>query len=74
MQITIKMFATLRKGRFEEKSLEFPYGTTVGGVIRELELPEKEVTLIFINGRHGDVTKILSAGDTLSLFPPVGGG
>jgi len=74
MQITIKLFATLRKGRFEVKNLEFPSGTTVCSVIRELELPEKEVTLIFINGRHGDVTTTLSAGDTLSLFPPVGGG
>ncbi len=74
MQITIKLFATLRKGRFEEKSVELSPGTTVGGVIRELELPEKEVTLIFINGRHADLTTILSAGDALALFPPVGGG
>lgn len=74
MQITVKLFATLRVGRFEEKTLEFSGGTTVGGVIGELALPEKEVTLIFINGRHADLTTVLSAGDTLSLFPPVGGG
>jgi sulfur-carrier protein len=74
MLIAIKLFATLRKGRFEEKRLEFPPGTTVSGIIRELDLPEKEVTLIFINGRHADLTTVLSAGDTLSLFPPVGGG
>jgi len=74
MQINLKLFATLRKGRFEEKNLELPPGATVGWVIRELDFPEKEVTLIFINGRHADVTTILSSGDTLSLFPPVGGG
>ncbi len=74
MQITVKLFATLRAGRFDERNLAFPAGTTVGGVIRELALPEKEVTLIFINGRHADLTTVLSAGDTLSLFPPVGGG
>ncbi|OPY84139.1 MAG: ThiS family protein [Syntrophus sp. PtaU1.Bin208] len=74
MQITIKLFATLREGRFEEKNLDFPSGTTVGGVVRQMDLPEKEVTLVFINGRHADLTTILSDGDALALFPPVGGG
>jgi len=74
MQITIKLFATLRIGRFEEKILELSAGTTVGDIIRELDLPEKEVTLIFINGRHADLSTTLSDGDVLALFPPVGGG
>jgi len=74
MQSTIKLFATLRTGRFEEKTVEFPPGTTVDGVIRELALPEKDVTLIFINGRHADLTTPLSQNDILALFPPVGGG
>jgi len=74
MQITVKLFATLRAGRFEEKTLEFPDGTTVGEILGELAIPEKEVTLFFINGRHADLTAVLSVGDTLSLFPPVGGG
>jgi len=74
MQINIKLFATLRIGRFEEKILELSAGTTVGDIIRELDLPEKEVTLIFINGRHADLSTTLSDGDVLALFPPVGGG
>jgi molybdopterin converting factor small subunit len=74
MLITIKLFATLRKGRFEETTRDFPQGTTVGGIVRELDLPEKEVTLIFINGRHADFATVLADGDVLSLFPPVGGG
>lgn len=74
MLITIKLFATLRKGRFEEKTADFPSETTAGAVVRELGLPEKEVTLIFINGRHADFATALADGDVLSLFPPVGGG
>lgn len=74
MRITVRLFATLRAGRFEEKTMEFPSGTTVGGIIRELDLPEGEVTLIFVNGRHADVTTVLSPDDILALFPPVGGG
>jgi len=74
MLITVKLFATLRIGRFEEKIVDFLPGTTVGGVIRDLVLPEKDVTLIFINGRHADLTTPLSQNDILALFPPVGGG
>lgn len=74
MLITVKLFASLRTGRFNEKNVEFPPGTTVGEVIRELALPEKEVTLIFINGRHAALATPLAEGDVLAFFPPVGGG
>jgi molybdopterin converting factor small subunit len=74
MLITIKLFATLRDGRFEETTAEFPSGMTAGAIVRQLGLPEKEVTLIFINSRHADFVTALADGDVLSLFPPVGGG
>jgi molybdopterin converting factor small subunit len=32
------------------------------------------VNLIFINGRNADFNTPLSEGDTVSFFPPVGGG
>jgi sulfur-carrier protein len=37
-------------------------------------LPQKEVTLVFIDGKHGDFSQIIGEGDTIALFPPVGGG
>jgi sulfur-carrier protein len=74
MQITVKLFATLRKGHFEEETMDFPTGTAVGRIIRKIALPEKDVTLIFVNGRHADFDTPLSEGDTVALFPPVGGG
>lgn len=72
--ITIKLFAMLREGRFDITTGEFPVGTTVGDVIRQIGIPEKEVTLIFINNRHGQRDTKLLNGDTIALFPPVGGG
>jgi sulfur-carrier protein len=72
--ITIKLFAMLREGRFETETDEFPVGTTVEEIIQQLGIPEKEVTLIFINGRHGQRNAQLMDGDTVALFPPVGGG
>lgn len=74
VRIAVKLFATLRKDRFDAVEGEFRDGVTVSDVLLRYGVPEKEVTLIFINGRHGDFDTVLFDGDTLSLFPPVGGG
>ena len=74
MQITVKLFATLRKGRFEEKTMDFSAGVNIEQIVRQIALPENDVTLIFVNGLHADFNTPLSEGDTVSLFPPVGGG
>jgi len=74
IRVTVKLFATLRKDRFDVTDGEFPDGSNTGDIVRKYDIPEKDVTLIFINGRHGEFDTALSDGDTLSLFPPVGGG
>jgi len=74
MKVTVKLFATLRQGRFDIEVLDIHPGTEVGDIVKQLGIPDKEVTLIFINGRHGQLTSELHDGDTLGMFPPVGGG
>lgn len=74
MEVTVKLFATLRQGRFDIRTSELPPGATVGDVIEMLGLSAKEVTLIFVNGVHGAFGTQLRDGDTVALFPPVGGG
>jgi molybdopterin converting factor small subunit len=37
-------------------------------------LTEEELGIVLINGRHAWVERVLQEGDTLSLFPLVGGG
>lgn len=74
IRVTVKLFATLRQGRFSLENRTFEPGTTVGMVVRELGIPEQEAALILVNGRHEDLTTQLADGDTLALFPPVGGG
>jgi molybdopterin converting factor small subunit len=74
MRITVKLFATLRRTGVDEETLEFPPGTTAGHVMKALEIPEEQVTLIFVNGRHAQKSQELSDGDILALFPPIGGG
>lgn len=74
IRIFLKLFASLRLGRFEAANREYDPGTSVAGVIRIESLPEKEVTLMLVNGRHVECDHILADGDTLALFPPLGGG
>jgi molybdopterin converting factor small subunit len=74
MEITIKLFAVLRKGRFDEQVREYPGGTTVEKIIDELQIPADQAALIFVNSKHAKASHRLSHGDTVALFPLVGGG
>ena len=74
MRVIVKLFATLREGRFTVDTLEFKAATTVADVVRHLSIPEKEAALTLVNSRHVDPSAELTDGDTLSIFPPVGGG
>ena len=74
MHVTVKLFATLRKDRFDEKDIELADGVRAGEIIDMVAIPPTEVTLIFINGRHSIPGTKLADGDTLALFPPIGGG
>lgn len=73
MRITVKLFATFREGRFQEEVREYPPGARVVEVAAELGLAEKP-SVIFVNNRHAELDQVLDEGDTLALFPPVGGG
>lgn len=77
MKLEIKLFATLRpymKGTCEDGTMEVPEGSTVADVITALNLPDEQVRLVFVNGRHQGRDEVLGEGDRLGLFPPVGGG
>jgi sulfur-carrier protein len=74
MKVTVKLFATFRIGRFGEINKEYDAGTTVGDVLKELSLPADEIGATLINHRHVEEDQQLKDGDTLSIFPLVGGG
>ncbi len=74
MTVTVKLFATLRDGRFDSRSMEFPRNTTVLEVINKLKIDEKDAAIVFINSQHVEFHRVLQEGDILGIFPPVGGG
>ncbi|MFN2289931.1 MAG: MoaD/ThiS family protein [Anaerolineae bacterium] len=74
-----KLFATLRRrypelGLGEAMPVSLPAGSTVGDLVRQLDLPEEEVKLVFVNGLVRTTDDRLSDGDEVGIFPPVGGG
>jgi molybdopterin synthase sulfur carrier subunit len=79
MPLHIFLNATLRQyvpgyNPYEGLPLEVPPGTPVAQVLARLGLPEKEVTLIMVNGRRQEADYELQGEERLGLFPPIGGG
>ena len=84
MRITFKLFATLQDylppegKKTNALTLELQEGTTVAQVVERFSLPQKLVHLVLIDGnfvppaeRDG---RALREGETLAIWPPVGGG
>ena len=74
MNITVKLFASFRTGRFEIETGDYPVGTTVADVADSLKLPQSELGIMMVNSRHVKLDRQLAEGDTLALFPLLGGG
>lgn len=74
MHVTVRLFATFRIGRFAAETREYPPRAPIAEVIRELQIPESEVSMIMVNGRHAEPAQELNDGDSLALFPLVAGG
>ncbi|MDK2848222.1 MAG: sulfur-carrier protein [Desulfuromonadales bacterium] len=74
MKVLVKLFATFRNDRFKEKLCEYEAGTMVSQIIEELNLPEDQIGAVLVNARHVEDDQELKDGDTLSIFPLVGGG
>lgn len=75
MEIELKLFATLAP-YLPENSENYPIeeGETIKSLINKLGIPEKDVTLMFINSLRSDHDSELADKDRVGLFPPVGGG
>lgn len=74
MQVTVKLFAHFRHGRFNCEVRQYAPGTTVEMVAEGLGIPKQELGILLLNSRHVKLDHELREGDTLALFPLVGGG
>lgn len=74
MQITIKLFARYRVGRFKEAVREYPVGHLVGDLLQTLGFTGKPPGVILLNGMPTTLDTELHDGDTVALLPLVSGG
>ena len=74
IEITVRLYLTFRTGRFRSEARRYPAGATAAAVARQLALADTEIGMVLINDRQAELEQELNPGDTLSLFPVVGGG
>ncbi len=74
MVFTVKLFASFQDGRFEISQLEKPDGARVVNVVDDLRIPQGEIGIMMVDGRHVELDSPLHTGDVLAIFPKIGGG
>ena len=79
MKIQLNLYASLTRylpheGKANSCTVSLSDGTTVGELLRQLEIPSDAVKLVFLNGVHATGDEILKDGDRVGVFPPIGGG
>ena len=72
--VKVKAFANLRTLVPAESDLPVDASATVASLMERLSLPREKVAIVFLDGRHADLSDPVKPGQTLSFFPPVGGG
>lgn len=84
MQIQVRLFANLRdlfpsavRGQVE---VELDDGASLDDLIEQLEIPDRLAQMVLVDGqqaprdRDARARRILEAGQTVSIFPPIAGG
>ena len=79
MRVRVKLFATLRQylpGHIlgSPVEIELPAGATLADLVGQLNLPQTEVKVVFVNARAQPLSYVLKPDDEIGIFPPIGGG
>lgn len=74
MLVQVRLFATFREGRFSEKQMDLPDGTTMDQLLDQLEIPAKEARILLVNGDTVSADYQFSPDDIIAIFPPLAGG
>ena len=79
MKIEVNLYAILSTYKPDHAGanswiVECDEGTSLAEFIKQLDVPLKEVKIIFVNGVHASEDDVLKEGDRVGVFPPVGGG
>jgi len=75
-QVHVHLYATFRAyiGGAASTDVEITPGETVRDVLVKLGVPPGQTRIIFVNSRAGELSQPLEGGETLGIFPAIGGG
>lgn len=76
ISVTVKFFAMLRDYGPTKETISIPENSTIQLLFKKYKIPKEAWrTIIIVNGSpHKDLETVLKDGDTVSIFPPIGGG
>lgn len=74
MVVEVRLFASFREGRFKEKELELPEGSSLGDLLAQLEIAQKDAKITIVNGTAVSPDHKLAEKDVIAIFPPIAGG
>ena len=80
MNITVKLFASLQmyapdgQAAGEPFPMELPENSTLRDLVERLGIPDREVKVMYVDGRARAEIFRLQEGAEVGIFPPVGGG
>ncbi len=74
--ITVKFFATLQKYGPQKEKIIVPKDSTINFLFEKFKIPSDERrAILLVNGKpHQTPETMLKDGDTVAIFPPIGGG
>ncbi len=76
IEVTIKLFAQYREGRFKIEKKIYPQGINAGEIVKDIGINEEDLPIgvLMINGRHIKKDFVLQNDSIFSIFPKIGGG
>ena len=74
MVVEVKLFATLREGRFKKREIEFFEEHSLRDLLQHLKISTDQVGILLVNGRNASAEQKLAPHDIVSIFPLIGGG
>ncbi|MDY6853225.1 MAG: MoaD/ThiS family protein [Thermodesulfobacteriota bacterium] len=74
-KIQLRLFASLRSfSPADSDNFTVSHGETIESILKRLDIPQDEVSLIIIDGVRKDITSRLEGGERVGIFPLIGGG
>ncbi|MBU5612151.1 MULTISPECIES: MoaD/ThiS family protein [Geomonas] len=74
MQIKVKLYASLRRQKFDEADWEITPDQKIASIVEQLGLARQDVGTVLVNGLHAGWDETVAEGDVVSLLPRMGGG